>query len=183
MKFYFILFYFFYLFICCKTENNHNSQDSTKKVLAENVKKDSFFPIKDSIELNSITVFGLKIGDTKMKIIEKLSKPNKVKKYLNELSGSDQVDYLYGQSTFTIDKDSLVQFDIHDKKFVLEGYNIQLGMDTLLVKNKFPISFAKRYSPNEDEVIVDLPIKNSSMHLYILLKNEKISSFQIYIPY
>jgi hypothetical protein len=153
---------------CCNSKDTNN----TIKKNIDNLKVLE----RDTIEANRLSINGLKIGDSKEKLLKILGKSPKIREVNNEFQNSKFVNFVYENSNFSFEDNEFVAFEIKDSSFILDTLSIQIGQSIDSIKTIFPNSY-RNYEDIDGIININVFVKDLDQHLVFRFIDKKLISF------
>ncbi|AYB48086.1 ankyrin repeat domain-containing protein [Paenibacillus lautus] len=113
-KVFFVLLCFFLLTACSKGVDK-----KTNESITGTAKTESSLPVSSSVEIQNelLIVHGIKLGDSKEKIIDKLGYPQTKGEVIETKNKNTATSYKYGGLSFGILNDNVVSIEIDDREY------------------------------------------------------------------
>jgi hypothetical protein len=136
----------------------------------------------DTINYNSMSISGVKLGSNYGSILDKLGSPDSVEKEETpdaRLSNHFDV-YHYGKDIFFVMDDTTSGFELNSTRFKIDNLgDLRVGDSMTKIKKRFPNSYKLRDIDNSVEewiTTISVQFGTSDSFLEITVKNDKIIS-------
>jgi hypothetical protein len=125
-----------------------------------------------------VVVNGLALGDDKLKIIQRIGKPDLISQEVNEFEDTSFEMYYYMKSSFSIKNNELEGFSIVDSKYVLTKLKISVGDNVEKLKKLFPMSFEEEVNSGSSKKMVRVIIGQTNSYLIFTYEKNKIIQYE-----
>lgn len=129
----------------------------------------------DSIAYEKVTVSGIRMGDSAVRMTSRFGKPDTIMVEVNEFEGTEYFVYVYGNSRFFIADNKVTGFHLIDASYTFEGSKpIKVGDPDTLVRTLFRNSSNSHFPGEDNEVIVKVRIGSSDSFILFASKAGRI---------